>query len=191
MSLKTIFPLSIACISFALPALSVAETASIKATVTGSDGRTPKQAEVRFEALNKKSKAIIVRADRTGAVQVQNIEAGSYRVSAVVDGKVQSSQNVKVAGNKPAVLTFKLPNTAKTSSPAASSTAKTKIVGQKRYVWVPGQIGSRFGGYWKEAGTVSAPVETGAQNVSVGGEAAAEELQKQGRSSAPPAAGGR
>jgi hypothetical protein len=190
MSLKSYFPLVIVCISFALPSLGFAETASIQATVTGPDGRTPKQAEVRVEALNKKSKAIMVRADRTGAVQVQNIEAGSYRVSAIVDGKVQSSQNVKVQANKPAVLTFKIPNTAKTSSPATSSTAKTKIVGQKRYVWVPAQIGSRFGGYWKEAGTVNKPVETGAQNVDVGGEGAAEAMQRAGRAAPPPAAGG-
>ncbi len=193
MPLKPFFSLVVVCISFALPALSFAETASIQATVTGPDGRTPKQAEVRVEALNKKSKAIVVRTDRTGAVKVQNIEAGSYRVSAIVDGKVQSSQNVKVQATKPAVLTFKIPNTssAAASNTAVSSTAKTKVVGHTRYVWVPGQIGSRFGGYWKEAGSANKPVETGAQSVDVGGEGTAEAMQAQGRAAPPPAAGGR
>lgn len=176
------------CFLLSISALAFGQKPSLEADLKGADGHPPKSAQVRVESVDKKSKAVVVKADASGHASVGKLDAGSYRVTAIVEGKVQSSQNVKVEANKPAVVSFKTP--AASTTTVAANGAKTKIVGQKRYVWVPGQTGSRFGGYWKEAGTVNKPAETGASAVDVGGEGAADSMQRQGRSGAPTAAGG-
>lgn len=114
-------------------------------------------------------------------------EAGSYRVTAIVDGKVQSSQKVKAAANTPAVVAFKIPAA---SSTAVASGAKTKVVGHKRYVWVPGQTGSRFGGYWKEAGTADL-VQDANGNVTTASGDGMDNIQKETRASTRNTSGSR
>ena len=177
------------CSLLSVSTLAFGQKPSLEANLKGADGHPSKNAQVRIESVDKKAKAVVVKADASGHASVAKLDAGSYRVTAIVDGKVQSSQTVKVEANKTAVASFKTP--AASTTTVAANGAKTKIVGQKRYVWVPGQTGSRFGGYWKEAGTVNKPAETGASAVDVGGEGTAEAMQRQGRAGAPTGTGGR
>ena len=170
--------------------LAFAGNASIEANLTGVDARALKTAQIRVESLDKKSKAVVVKPDSHGHAMVANLEQGQYRVTAIVDGKTQSSQKVKAGANKTATVALKVA-AASTASAAVPAGAKTKVVGTKRYVWVPGQIGSRFGGYWKEVGGTGKPQETGADNVSDIGAAGAEDLQRQQRGMHPSAPGGR
>ncbi len=166
------------CSLLSVSSLAFGQKASIEANLKGADGHPPKNAQVQIESLDKKTKAVVVKSDARGHVTVGKLEAGSYRVSAIVDGKVQSSQKVKAGADKPAVVAFNLP---KASSPASVSGAKTKIVGHKRYVWVPGQIGSRFGGYWREEGTVEVTQDPNG-NVATGDAQTMEDAQRQTRS---------
>ena len=172
------------CSLLSISTLAFGQKPSLEANLKGADGHPPKNAQVRIESLDKKTKAVVVKPDASGHASVAKLDAGSYRVTAIVDGKVQSSQNVKVEANKPAVVSFKIP--AASTTTVAANGVKTKIVGQKRYVWVPGQTGSRFGGYWKEAGTVTKPAETGASAVDTVGGDAADQVQRQSRSGASP-----
>ncbi len=170
----TITLFSLLCVT----SLAFGQKASIEANLKGADGHPPKNAQIQIESLDKKAKAVVVKPDASGHVVVDKLEAGSYRVSAIVDGKVQSSQKVKAQANKPAVVAFKMPNAA---SPATASGAKTKIVNHKRYVWVPGQVGSRFGGYWREEGTAEVATDANG-NVVTGDGRTMENAQSQTRS---------
>jgi len=166
------------CSLLSISTLAFGQKASIEANLKGADGHPPKNAQVQIESLDKKAKAVVVKPDASGHVAVAKLEAGSYRVSAIVDGKVQSSQKVKAEANKPAVVALKVTNV---FSAAAASGAKTKVVGHKMYVWVPGQIGSRFGGYWKEAGTADVVTDANG-NVATGDGRTMESAQSQTRS---------
>jgi hypothetical protein len=170
------------CSLLSFSSLAFSQNASIEANLKGADGHPPKNAQVRIESLGQQTKPVVVKPDTSGHVTVAKLEAGSYRVTAIIDGKVQSSQNVKVEANKPAVVAFKIPNASNTTVPSG---AKTKVVGHMRYVWVPGQTGSRFGGYWKEAGTVDR-VQDANGNLVTGDGQAMENAQRQGRSGAAP-----
>jgi Carboxypeptidase regulatory-like domain len=169
------------CSLLSVSTLAFGQNASIEANLKGANGHPPKNAQVRIESVGKQTKPVVVKPDTDGHVTVAKLEAGSYRVTAIVDGKVQSSQNVNVEANKPAVVAFKIPNASNTA--AVPSGAKTKIVGHMRYVWVPGQTGSRFGGYWKEAGTVDRGQDANG-NVVTGDGQTMEQAQRQGRSGA-------
>jgi hypothetical protein len=167
--------------------LAFGQQASIEANLKGADGQPAKNAQVQIDSLDKKAKAIVVKTDASGHAVATKLEAGSYRVSAIVGGKVQSSQKVKAEANKPAVVAFKVPNA---SSAAATSGAKTKVVGHTRYVWVPGQTGSRFGGYWKEAGTADRMVDANGDVTTSNGDGM-DNIQKQTRSSTRNTSGSR
>jgi len=173
---------TIALCGLSVCTLAFGQQASIEANLKGADGQPAKNAQVQIDSLDKKAKAIVVKTDASGHAAVTKLEAGSYRVSAIVGGKVQSSQKVKAEASKPAVVAFKVPNA---SGTAVSSGAKTKVVGHVRYVWVPGQTGSRFGGYWKEAGTADL-VQDANGNLVTGDGQAMENAQRQGRSGAAP-----
>jgi hypothetical protein len=167
------------CSFLSVSTLAFGQKASIEANLKGADGHPPKNAQVQVESLDKKAKPIVVKPDASGHATVAKLEAGSYRVSTIVDGKVQSSQKVKVEANKPAVVTFKTSNA---SSTVVASGAKTKVVGHTRYVWVPATIGSRFGGYWKEAGTADILTDGNGNTINASGDGM-DNLQRQTRAS--------
>jgi Carboxypeptidase regulatory-like domain len=177
-----------ACSLLSVSTFAFGQNASIEANLKGADGQPAKNAQVQVDSLDKKAKAIVVKTDANGHAVVTKLEAGSYRVSAVVGGKVQSSQKVKVDASKPAVVAIKVANASSTTAVPAG--AKTKIVGHKRYVWVPGQTGSRFGGYWKEAGTADL-VQDANGNVTTASGDGMDNIQKQTRSSTRNTSGSR
>ena len=68
-----------------------------------------------------------------------NLEVGTYKLTAIVAGGVQSSQIVKAQAQKPILVTFDL-----TKTPATVGKSK------KRMVYVPAPTGTRIGGGWVE-----------------------------------------
>lgn len=169
--------------TFLISTLAFAGKSGIQADVKdAANGKPIQNAQVRIEPLDKKSKAVVVKPDAKGHVAVNGLEAGSYRVTAVIDGKAQSVQTVKVTANGSASTILKVNQAAATTASSASTTKST---------YVPGKVGSRFGGYWVQPNQKVKPQETGAQDVVVGTGADIEDAQSRARYSAPSSGGGR
>ncbi len=170
--------------SFLITTLAFAGKSGIEADVNdAANGKPIPNAQVRIEPFDKKSKPIVVKPDAKGHITVSGLSAGSYRVTAVVDGKAQSVQTVKVTANASASTVLKVNKAA--AKTTASHTGTTKSM------YRPGQVGSRFGGYWHETGDKAKPKETGADDVSDGNAGMMEDAQRQSRSGAPPSGGAR
>jgi hypothetical protein len=178
MSPRNIFSAVTLCGFLSLSTLAFGGNSGIEVDLKGA----PKNAQVRIEALDKKTKPMDVKPDARGKVAVSQIAPGSYRVSVIVDGKVRVSQKMKVQANKPTVVALKVPPASTASTTAIPAGAKTKVVDKKLYVWVPGPTGSRFGGYWKEAGKATIVTDENG-NTTTGGEQMMEDAQRQQRSS--------
>lgn len=127
------------CSTFFLLGNAFGQKAAIQADVKGVDGRPAKAAQVRIERQDKKTALILVKTDWRGRMAVANLEAGTYKLTVIVVGGVQSSQIVKAQTQKPLLLTFDLTK--------ASATAGK---GKKRMVYVPAPTGTRIGGGWVE-----------------------------------------
>ncbi len=159
------------------------QKATIEADITGVDGLPSRSAQVRLERQGTKTAATLVKADRHGHLSVSNLAVGTYKVTATVEGGVQSSQMVRTQANKPSVVTFDMRKSAAMANAGSSSNKK------KNLVWVPPQTGSRIGGHWAEAGRKVERSESGAQNVdTLNGGDAIERIDRQ--TNVPPRAQG-
>ena len=135
--------------SFLLLSSAFGQKAVIEADVRGVDGGPAKGAEVRIERQDKKAAPVIAKTDKQGRVVANDLEIGSYKVTATVEGGVQSSQIVKTRSNKPTLIPLDMRKTVAVASK-----------GKKRSVWVPSQTGTRLGGHWEEVGA-DVPAKTG------------------------------
>ena len=124
--------------SFLLLGSAFGQKAVIEADVRGVDGAPAKGAEVRIERQDKKAAPVIAKTDKQGRVVANDLEIGSYKVTATVEGGVQSSQIVKTRSNKPTLIPLDMRK-------AVAVAGKGKM----RSVWVPAQTGSRLGGIGK------------------------------------------
>ena len=113
------------------------QKATIEADVIGVDGGPARGAKVRIEG--QKMTPVFAKTDSRGHLTARNLDAGTYKVTATVEGGIQLSQIVKTQANKAASAVFDMRKT-------AAIAGKSK----KKYVWVQGETGSRFGGHWVE-----------------------------------------
>ena len=150
------------------------QKAAIEADVIGVDGGPAKGAEVRIERQGQKTTPVVAKTDRRGHLTARNLDVGTYKLTATVEGGIQSSQIVKTQANKATSAVFDMRKT-------AAVAGKPK----KRYVWVQGETGSRFGGHWVEA-TGDEEVPAKARNTETLNGRALENLQR----SAPRPTGG-
>ena len=139
MHLTSRFVAVLFCSSFLMLAAAFGQKATIEADIKGVDGRPSKGAEVRLERIDKKSVPLILKTDARGHLVANNLEAGTYKVTATVEGGVSSSQTVKAKANK-SLVAFNMSKT-------AAITGKAKV----RYTWVPAETGTRLGGHWVES----------------------------------------
>jgi hypothetical protein len=119
------------------PALG--QKAAIEADVIGVDGRPAKGAEVRIDRQGQKMTPVFGKTDGRGHLSARNLDAGSYKITAKVEGGIQLSQIVKTQANKASSAVFDMRKTAAIAEKP-----------NKRYVWVQGETGSRLGGHWVE-----------------------------------------
>jgi Carboxypeptidase regulatory-like domain len=129
--------------SFALSATILAQTSSIEGSVTGTDGRPLKDAEIRFEQKGRAS-PIVSRSDANGHYTAA-LPRGFYKMSLAERGAVKASIAVKSTGFN-SRIDFDL-----------RPSAEKKI---KHYVWVGGRTGSNLPGRWVEADIRAAPSPT-------------------------------
>jgi Carboxypeptidase regulatory-like domain len=123
---------------------ALAGTAAIEGTVKDPNGKMISGAEVRIEASGGSSGTRNVKTDAKGHYAYKGLEAGTYRVSLLVNGSVKASiNNAKIKLGEPTQLNFELKST---SIAQASGSAKKA----KHMVWMPAQTGSHIGGGWVE-----------------------------------------
>lgn len=139
--------------SFLMLGSAFGQKGAIEADVKGVDGRPSKGAEVRIERQDKKAMPVVTKTDGRGHAIANDLEIGTYKVTASVEGGIQASQIVKTRANKALPVAFDMRKT----SPIV---AKAK----KRYIWVPAETGSRLGGHWVESDQ-DASVKSNGQNV--------------------------
>jgi hypothetical protein len=130
--------------AFAFSATLSAQTSSVEGNVTGTDGRPPKDAEIRFEQKGRQISPIVSRTDANGRYTVA-LPRGIYKMSLRERGAVKASITVKATGLN-SRIDFDL-----------RPSAEKKI---KHYVWVGGETGSHLPGHWVEAGIRAAPSPT-------------------------------
>ena len=154
--------------------------ASIQGVVKDAKGQPIKGANVQVASRDGKQLFSTVRTDAKGRYISQGLQAGTYRVSLVVNGVAKASiANTKTRADQSTVLNFDLQPVA--ASQAASSGQKSG----KHMVWVPASTGSHMGGRWVEVDESGAS-NTGATNVK---RANAEQLQREGLSMGNPNTG--
>lgn len=175
MSLNTRLVTIVFCSWFVLLGAAFGQKASIEADVKGVDGRPSKNAEIRIERRDKTTQPVIVKTDGRGHLTATSLEAGTYKVTAIVEGGVQSSQVLKTQTNKAFRVTFDLGKT-------AAMTGKAK----RRYVWVHPQTGTRFGGHWEEAGEASGTADPSERNIDKLNGNSMDNIQRQSLSNTAP-----
>jgi hypothetical protein len=167
------------CSSFFVLTAAFGQKAAIEADVKGVDGRPSKGAEVRIERVDKKTQPVIAKTDGRGHLAANNLEAGTYKLTATVEGGVQSTLMVKTQANKPLLVTFDMRKTAAVTGKKA-----------KRYVWVASETGTRLGGHWVEVGQDGQRTDPSTRNLDMMNGNAMNNLQRQSFGSAPRAGGG-
>jgi hypothetical protein len=75
--------------SFLILGSAFGQMAAIEAEVTGVDGRSAKAAEVRIERQDKKMAQLVGKTDRRGRLTTTNLEVGTYKLTATVEGGIQ------------------------------------------------------------------------------------------------------
>lgn len=154
------------------------QKASLEADVKGIDGKASRSAEIRLERLDKKVAPVGVKANWRGHATLSDVEKGTYKVTAIVEGGVHSSQTVKITANRN-LLAFDL-------SKSAAAARKAN----RRFVWQEAATGTHLGGHWVEVGAEASNGKAGAQNVETMNGESMDNMQRMGRGFHPPAPGG-
>ena len=157
---------------FLLLSPAFGQKAAIEADVIGVDGQPAKAAEVRIEG--QKMTPVFAKTDSRGHLTARNLDAGTYKLTATVEGGIQLSQIVKTQANKTAIAVMDMRKT-----PAIAEKSK------KRYVWVQGETGSRLGGHWVEADSDDTASAKGKNTETLNG----RDLEKLQRSVSKPGSG--
>ncbi len=121
--------------SFLLAGAAFGQKAEISAELKGSNGRGAANAEVRLERQDKKMAPMTFRADRNGKWSSNSLDAGVYKVTAIVPGEKPSSQIVRTKANHPTIVAFNM---------------KGAATEKKTYRWVQTTTGTHMGGHYEE-----------------------------------------
>lgn len=135
----------VSCVRLVLSVASAsAEPSSILGVVKDAKGQPIRGADIRIEARNGERSIRTIKTDVNGRYSSDNLPAGTYRVTLVVNGAVKTSiNNTKVEFGEPTRLNFDL-----TSNSAWQASLPAKK--GKHWVWIPAFTGSRLPGRWVE-----------------------------------------
>ncbi|MGI9087138.1 MAG: hypothetical protein ACR2HH_05265 [Chthoniobacterales bacterium] len=114
---------------------------TVSVEIKGPDGRAAKNAEVRFERVDKRQAPIIVRTDARGHLNQIAVPAGTYRLIATSKEGSKSAQVFSTDGSRPLLFTFDM----KPLSGSSAASPKKKV-----FVWVDSLTGTHMGGHYEE-----------------------------------------
>lgn len=122
-------------------ATASAASSELQGIVKDASGRPIKGADVRIEATNTGTLLTTIKTNGNGRYNVENLAAGNYRVTLVVNGALKASvNNTTLVPDQSTQLNFQL-------KPTHASVTVTQ---GKHRVWMPAFTGSRLPGRWVE-----------------------------------------
>jgi hypothetical protein len=133
-------------IAFAFSSLFLVSTGfgqpvKIEGEVRGLNNKPANGADLRVDRVDKKAAPVMAKADAKGRFATTVLDVGTYKVTAMLPGGIQSAQVIKADGKKRVFVTFDMkPASAKTVGPMK----------KKRYVWVPTTTGTHMMGHYEE-----------------------------------------
>jgi hypothetical protein len=131
---------------------ALADGLAIRGTVKGADRKPLAGAEVRAQRLDGKGPVVVATTNAKGEYTFKGLTLGAYKVTTVINKVPKSVASINTRTNGWVRVDFDM-------------SAKAKVAGRKRMVWVPGETGTHIGsGHWEEVndatnGTGAAPVE--------------------------------
>jgi hypothetical protein len=113
----------------------------IEGEVKTANNKPAKGADLRIDRVDKKAAPVVSKTDAKGRFAATVLEAGTYKVTAMLPGGIRSEQVVKADGKKQLFIAFDInPSSAKTVA----------AVSKKRSIWVPSPTGTHMLGHWEE-----------------------------------------
>ena len=133
-------------IAFAFSSLFLLGTAfgqpvKIEGEVKGANNKPAKGANVRVERVDKKAAPVMAKTDAKGRFAATVLDVGTYKLTAMLPGGIQSAQVVKADGKKQLFISFDM----KPASAKVVAAPKKKI-----YRWVPTTTGTHMMGHYEE-----------------------------------------
>ena len=148
-------------VAFAFSSLFLVSTGfgqpvKIEGVVKGANNKPAKGADLRVDRVDKKAAPVLAKTDAKGRFAATVLDVGTYKLTAMLPGGVQSAQVIKADGKKQLFVTFDM-------KPASAQTVA--VVKKKRQIWVPSPTGTHMLGHWEEVDDNSPTVRTSGQNV--------------------------
>jgi hypothetical protein len=133
-------------IAFAFSSLFLAsagfgQSVKIEGEVKGVNNKPAKGADVRVDRVDKRAAPVMAKTDAKGRFATTVLDVGTYKLTAMLAGGIQSAQVVKADAKKRVFVTFEM-------KPASVKTVAA--VTKKRSIWVPSPTGTHMLGHWEE-----------------------------------------
>jgi|ERR1043166_220847 hypothetical protein len=133
-----------------------AQPVKIEGVVKGVNNKPAKGADLRVDRVDKKAEPVMAKTDAKGRFAATVLDVGTYKLTAMLPGGIQSAQVIKADGKKQLFVTFDM-------KPASAKTVAA--VKKKRQIWVPSATGSNLLGHWEEVDDNSPNARANGQNV--------------------------
>src|SRR3954466_12556739 len=149
-------------VAFAFSSLFLVSTGfgqpvQIEGVVKGVNNKPAKGADLRVDRVDKKAAPVLAKTDAKGHFAATVLDVGTYKLTAMLSGGIQSAQVIKADGKKQLFVTFDM-------KPASAKTVA--VVSKKRRIWVPTPTGTHMLGHWEEVEDNNSPtIRSTGQNV--------------------------
>jgi Tfp pilus assembly ATPase PilU len=127
--------------SFFLVSAGFGQSVKIEGEVKGVNNKPAKGADVRVDRVDKRAAPVMAKTDAKGHFAATVLEVGTYKLTAMLAGGIQSAQVVKADVKKRVFVTFEM-------KPASVKTVAALT--KKRSIWVPSPTGTHMLGHWEE-----------------------------------------
>src|SRR3954464_3240946 len=107
--------IALAFASLFLISTGFGQPVKIEGVVKGANNKPAKGADLRVERVDKKAAPVMAKSDAKGRFAATVLDVGTYKLTAMLPGRIQSAQVVKADGKKQIFVTFDMkPASAKT-----------------------------------------------------------------------------
>ena len=151
-----------------------AQKVTIAGEVKGVNNKPAKGADLRVDRVDKKAAPVMAKTDAKGHFAATVSAIGTYKLTAMLPGGIQSAQVIKADGKKQLFVTFDM-------KPASAKTVA--VVKKKRQIWVPSPTGTHMLGHWEEVDDNSPKARTSGQNVDT---MSGRDLERSSNANLPP-----
>jgi hypothetical protein len=148
--------LAFAFSSLFLISVGFSQPVKIEGEVKGVNNKPAKGAELRVDRVDKKAAPVMAKTDAKGRFAATVLDVGTYKLTAMLPGGIQSAKVIKADGKKQLFVTFDM-------KPASAKTVA--VVKKRKSIWVPSPTGTHMLGHWEDVDDNSPTARTSGQNV--------------------------